>query len=132
MLLILKKHPLEMHISSYFQEKQWLIQYFSLHQVLEAKDNKPEIVLTIVESGHLLVLQGQESLVSRVGYCFFLIDFSVWTQHTTKITHSFLDPGTPYILWLWFIIGWNKTIKKSDMSNKKKRFEFWLPLNFFP
>ncbi|XP_005727756.1 meiotic recombination protein REC114 [Pundamilia nyererei] len=31
-------------------------------KVLEAKDNKPEIVLTIVESGHLLVLQGQESL----------------------------------------------------------------------
>uniref|UniRef100_I3J3H0 REC114 meiotic recombination protein n=1 Tax=Oreochromis niloticus TaxID=8128 RepID=I3J3H0_ORENI len=31
-------------------------------KVLETKDNKPEIVLTIVESGHLLVLQGQESL----------------------------------------------------------------------
>ncbi|XP_030581964.1 meiotic recombination protein REC114 isoform X2 [Archocentrus centrarchus] len=31
-------------------------------KVLEAKDNKPEIVLTIVESGYLLVLQGQESL----------------------------------------------------------------------
>ncbi|XP_044063663.1 meiotic recombination protein REC114 isoform X2 [Siniperca chuatsi] len=30
--------------------------------VFEANGNKPEIVLTIVESGYLLVLQGQESL----------------------------------------------------------------------
>ncbi|XP_044063660.1 meiotic recombination protein REC114 isoform X1 [Siniperca chuatsi] len=31
-------------------------------KVFEANGNKPEIVLTIVESGYLLVLQGQESL----------------------------------------------------------------------
>ncbi|KAM8895433.1 meiotic recombination protein REC114 isoform 5-T5 [Spinachia spinachia] len=31
-------------------------------KIYEAKDNKPEIFLTIVESGYLLVLQGQESL----------------------------------------------------------------------
>ncbi|KAL6113392.1 rec114 [Pungitius sinensis] len=31
-------------------------------KIFEAKDDKPEIFLTIVESGYLLVLQGQESL----------------------------------------------------------------------
>ncbi|XP_041794114.1 meiotic recombination protein REC114 [Chelmon rostratus] len=31
-------------------------------KVFDAKGNKPEIILTIVESGYLLVLQGQESL----------------------------------------------------------------------
>ncbi|XP_070766771.1 meiotic recombination protein REC114 [Enoplosus armatus] len=31
-------------------------------KVFEANDNKPEIILTIVEAGYLLVLQGQESL----------------------------------------------------------------------
>lgn len=45
---------------------------FSLYQVFEAKGSKPEIILTIVESGYLLVLQGQESLVGRLcSYIFF-------------------------------------------------------------
>lgn len=32
-------------------------------QIFETKANQPKIVMTILESGYLLVLQGQESLV---------------------------------------------------------------------
>ncbi|KAM8895431.1 meiotic recombination protein REC114 isoform 3-T3 [Spinachia spinachia] len=43
-------------------------------KIYEAKDNKPEIFLTIVESGYLLVLQGQESLdtIPLLGESYFL------------------------------------------------------------
>lgn len=51
------------------------------HQVFESDANKPGIVLQILESGYLLVLQGQESLVSWLcGYgCEeFLLIFFLW------------------------------------------------------
>ncbi|XP_042371910.1 meiotic recombination protein REC114 [Plectropomus leopardus] len=38
-------------------------------KVFEAKGNKPEIFLTIVESGYLLVMQGQESLDTIPLHC---------------------------------------------------------------
>lgn len=95
-----------MHISSYCQEKQWLIQYFSLYQVFEAKDNKPEIVLTIVESGHLLVLQGQESLVSRVGYCFFSHRFlCVNKTYNKDYTLDFRSRYTIYFVLVVSVMG---------------------------
>ena len=42
--------------------------FVTVHQVFEAEGSKRELVLTIVESGHMLVSLGQELLVSRPGY----------------------------------------------------------------
>lgn len=43
--------------------------FSSLHQIFEATGKKSEIVLTVVESGYLLVVQGQKSLVRRLCGC---------------------------------------------------------------
>lgn len=37
-----------------------------LQQVFDTSGNKPDIVVTIVAAGYLLVLQGKESLVRRL------------------------------------------------------------------
>ncbi len=80
--------------------------FSSLHQIFEANCNKPDIVLTIVESGHLLVWQGEESLVRRnvtrltvfVFCCFVFHSLSLmsYTQHL-KMKPYFPDPGILYV-----------------------------------
>ena len=44
-------------------------------QVFEADGGKRELVLTIVESGHMLVSLGQELLVSGPGYYDLIVQF---------------------------------------------------------